>query len=182
MLATKSFATCFPEGWPALAAKTTLPHAGDFRRSLHTAPFTCPSLIDAVMVRGVAFVPIVLFWAGVAFILHVGFWVGITSGLSATPSSLYFKTRLAKHCSPSLSCLSTLAEIATVRINSHRNVHEQNYIKLACDTVPARRTTTTRSNDRRDVTNDRARVTDTQPCFESREVEKQYSKNANMLR
>ena len=114
--------------------------------------------------------------------MDIVYWICITSGLSATPSSLYFKTRLAKHCSPSLSCLSTLAEIATVRINSHRNVHEQNYIKLACDTVPARRTTTTRSNDRRDVTNDRARVTDTQPCFESREVEKQYSKNANMLR
>ena len=33
-----------------------LHNEGDFRRSLHTAPFTCPFLDDAVMVLGVAFV------------------------------------------------------------------------------------------------------------------------------
>ena len=73
LLATHSFATCFPEGWLTLAAKTTLAHEGDFRRSLHTAPFTCPFLVDAVVVLGVAFVPFIHFWVGVAFIPSVDF-------------------------------------------------------------------------------------------------------------
>ena len=88
------------------------------------------------MVRGVAFVPIVLFWAGVAFVLHVAFRIRITSGPSARPSSLYFKTGPAKYCSRRPGCLSTYAEVEAGRISSHCDADERNYIRLACDAVP----------------------------------------------
>ena len=64
-----------------------LHNEGDFRRSLHTAPFTYPFLDEAVMVLGVAFVP------------FVDFWVDITSGLRATSSSLCFEAGRAERCS-----------------------------------------------------------------------------------
>ena len=115
----------------------TLAHEGGVRRSLHTAPFTCPFLVDAVMVLGVAFVPFVHCWVGVAFVPFVDFRVDITSGMSAAPSSLYFKAGLAERCSQRLGFLSTSPEIATVRENSHCGVEEQSYIRITCDAVPA---------------------------------------------
>ena len=51
------------------------------------------------MVLGVAFVPFVDFWVGVAFVRFVEFRVDITSGPSATPSSLCFKAGRAERCS-----------------------------------------------------------------------------------
>ena len=137
MLATHSFATCFPEGWPALAAKTTLAHEGDFRRSLHTAPFTCPFLVDAVVVLGVAFVPFIHFWVGVAFIPSVEVWIAITSRLGPTPSGLYFKAALAERCPLILRFLPTSPEVATGWDNSHCDVDKQSYIRMTCDAVRA---------------------------------------------
>ena len=138
MIATKRFVTRFSKGWLVFAAKTTLRpardfqrsllDAGDLRRSLHTAPFICSFLLAGVMVRGVGFVSMVQYWAGVAFVPFVEFRVGITSGLSATLSSLYFKARLAEHCSQRLGCLSTSAQIAIVRVNSHCGVDKRTYI------------------------------------------------------
>ena len=95
------------------------------------------------MVLCVAFVPFVDFGVGVAFVPFVDFRVDITSGLSATPSSLCFKAGRAERCSRGLGELSTSLEIATIRENYHCGAEEQSYTTMTCDAVPTCASTTT---------------------------------------
>ena len=69
MLATHRFVTCFPEGWPTLAAKTSLAHNNVFQRSNHTAHLDQFFLADNVMTVSVRFVPVDHVDDGVASVL-----------------------------------------------------------------------------------------------------------------
>ena len=89
-----------------------LHNEGDFRRSFHTASFTCPFLGDASL--GVARVPFVPF--DVPSVPSSAFCPEIpTLPMSSTCRSIRFKARLAERCSQRLGFPSTCLEMTTIR-------------------------------------------------------------------